>query len=81
MSVLSCLPGQQGVAARPAAAPKGRKIKSEPAGAVAAADRHERAKDYLSPAEMAGLLDARCSRLDGDRRMIYGDRRNLWMSG
>ena len=81
MSVRSCLPGQQGVAVMPAAPPEGRKVKSGPVGAGAAADRHERAKDYLSPAEMAGLLDARCSRLDGDRRMIYGDRRNLWMSG
>ena len=42
----------------PAAAPEGRKVKSGPAGAAEAADRHERAKDYLSPAEMARLLDA-----------------------
>ena len=42
----------------PTAPPKGRKVKSGPVGAVAAADRHERAKDYLSPAEMARLLDA-----------------------
>src|SRR3954454_9306227 len=58
MSVRSCLPGQQGVAAMPAEPPEGRKVKSGPLGAVAATDRHERAKDYLSPAEMARLLDA-----------------------
>src|SRR4051794_17305247 len=38
--------------------PEGRKVKSGPVGAVEATDRHERAKDYLSPAEMARLLDA-----------------------
>jgi hypothetical protein len=37
--------------------PKGQKVKSSPAGASDAADRHERAKDYLSPGEMAKLLD------------------------
>jgi type 1 fimbriae regulatory protein FimB len=43
----------------PARASDGRKVKSAPAGvADAAADRHERAKDYLSPAEIARLLDA-----------------------
>lgn len=36
----------------------GRKVKSAPVSAVEATDRHERAKDYLSPAEMARLLDA-----------------------
>jgi hypothetical protein len=33
----------------PAKPPEGRKVKSVPAGALAAADRHERDKDYLSP--------------------------------
>ena len=42
----------------PAAPPEGRKVKSGPVGAVEATDRHERAKDYLSPAEVARLLDA-----------------------
>jgi type 1 fimbriae regulatory protein FimB/type 1 fimbriae regulatory protein FimE len=37
----------------------GRKVKSAPAGpAEPAADGHERAKDYLSPAEVVRLLDA-----------------------
>src|SRR4051794_33598903 len=57
-SVLSCLSGQQGVAAMPAELTEGRKVKSGPADAVEVTDRHERAKDYLSPAEMARLLDA-----------------------
>src|SRR4051795_12108752 len=56
-SMLSCLSGQQGVAAMPAEPPNGRKVKSGPVGAVEATDRHERAKDYLSPAEMTRLLD------------------------
>lgn len=43
----------------PAAAPKGRSVKSgAPAAPDSAADGHERAKDYLSPGEMARLLDA-----------------------
>jgi type 1 fimbriae regulatory protein FimB len=43
----------------PAGPPGGRKVKSGPAGATeAAADRHERAKDYLPPAEVTRLLDA-----------------------
>ena len=43
----------------PAAAPDGRKVKSAPPGpAEAAADGHERAKDYLASAEVARLLDA-----------------------
>ena len=42
----------------PAGPPGGRKVKSGPAGGAAAAGRHERAKDYLSPAEVARLLDA-----------------------
>src|SRR3954451_23033297 len=58
MSVRSCLPGQQGIAAMPAEPPEGRKVKSGLVGAVEATDRHERAKDYLSPAEMVRLLDA-----------------------
>ena len=39
----------------PAEPPEGRKVKSMLADAVEATDRHERAKDYLSPAEMARL--------------------------
>ena len=39
----------------PAGAPDRRKAKSAPAGS---ADGHERARDYLSPAEVARLLDA-----------------------
>ena len=42
----------------PAEPPEGRKVKSGPVGAGEATDRHERAKDYLSPAEMARLLTA-----------------------
>ena len=38
--------------------PEGRKVKSGPTSAAEAIDRHERAKDYLSPAEMARLLAA-----------------------
>src|SRR4051812_16518378 len=47
-----------GVTAMTAEPPEGRKVKSGPVGTIEAADRHERAKDYLSPAEMARLLDA-----------------------
>src|SRR3954453_5887093 len=57
-SVLSCRSGQQGVATMPAEPPDGRKVKSKLADTVAATDRHERAQDYLSPAEMARLLAA-----------------------
>jgi type 1 fimbriae regulatory protein FimB len=39
-------------------ASKGRKVKSAPIRADEVVDRHERAKDYLSPAEVAKLLDA-----------------------
>lgn len=42
----------------PAIPTKGRKIKSSPDTSAEAADRHERAKDYLSPGEVAKLLDA-----------------------
>jgi type 1 fimbriae regulatory protein FimB len=56
--MLSCLSGQQGVAAMPMEPPEGRKVKSGPVGTIEATDRHERAKDYLSPAEMARLLAA-----------------------
>ena len=37
---------------------KGRKVKSGPEVGAEAADRHERAKDFLSPGEVAKLLDA-----------------------
>jgi len=42
----------------PAVASKRRKVKSTPAGATEVADRYERSKDYLSPGEVAKLLDA-----------------------
>jgi type 1 fimbriae regulatory protein FimB len=42
----------------PARPPEGRKVKSKRAGAAAATDRHERARDYLSPGEVDRLLDA-----------------------
>jgi type 1 fimbriae regulatory protein FimB len=42
----------------PAVAFNGRKAKSTLAGATEAADRRERTKDYLSPAEVVRLLDA-----------------------
>jgi len=42
----------------PATPTKGRKVKSSSAGTSDAADQHERAKDFLSPSEMAKLLDA-----------------------
>lgn len=51
--------GGQGVAAMPARSTDGRKVKSTQTDlAEAAADGHERAKDYLAPAEVARLLDA-----------------------
>jgi len=49
--------GFTGIAAIPCW-PERRKVKSGPVGALEATDRHERAKDYLSPAEMARLLAA-----------------------
>ena len=42
----------------PATLTKGRKEKSSPDTSADAADQHERAKDYLSPGEVAKLLDA-----------------------
>src|ERR1700677_227622 len=42
----------------PATTSKGRKVKSALIHAGETADHHERAKDYLSPAEVARLLDA-----------------------
>src|SRR4051812_44569965 len=57
-SMLPCLSDQQGVAEMPAEPPEGRKVKSGSVDITEATDRHERAKDYLSPAEMARLLDA-----------------------
>ena len=41
-----------------ATATNGRKVKSSPDTVAEAADRHERAKDFLSPREVAKLLDA-----------------------
>ena len=42
----------------PATPTKGRKVKSAAEPTIDAADRHERAKDYLAPNEVARLLDA-----------------------
>jgi type 1 fimbriae regulatory protein FimB len=46
----------------PAQAPKGRSVRSVKSapdqGAASAADRHERAKDFLTAAELAALLEA-----------------------
>ena len=42
----------------PATLTKGQKVKSSPDTSADAADQHERAKDYLSPGEVAKLLDA-----------------------
>ncbi len=42
----------------PTASAKWRKVKSAPICAGDVADRHERSKDYLSPAEVVRLLDA-----------------------
>jgi type 1 fimbriae regulatory protein FimB len=42
----------------PSASLERRKVKSGPLGSPDAADRHERAKDYLSPTEVTRLLDA-----------------------
>ena len=76
MSVRSCLPGQQGVAAMPAEPPEGRKVKSGPDGAGVATDRQERAKDYLSPAEMARLLDeGRPAGRDEDPHFVSASRK------
>jgi len=62
-SMRPCLAEQRGKARMSATLPKGRKVKSRvatasDATASKAANRHERAKDYLSPAEIARLLDA-----------------------
>jgi type 1 fimbriae regulatory protein FimB len=52
------VPKHQRIADVPATPTKGRKVKSGPDTSAEAADRHERAKDYLSPGEVAKLLDA-----------------------
>lgn len=57
--MLACVPEQQGIPAMPANPPSGRKVKSGLADTPSdAADRHKRAKNYLSPGEVAKLLDA-----------------------
>jgi type 1 fimbriae regulatory protein FimB len=67
-SRLSWVQDQQGFLAMPATPSKGRNVKSGAATAPhGAADRHERAKDYLSPGEMAKLLDAAKARRHGVR--------------
>jgi len=58
-SGLCCRQQQQGIAAIPERAPEGRNVKSEPGqGAAGAADGHERAKNFLTAAELAALLEA-----------------------
>ena len=57
----------------PVEPPEGRKVKRGPVGAIEATDRHERAKDYLSPAEMAGRARDELTRtIDGVRTMAAG---------
>lgn len=48
-----------------------RKVKSIPPRASNAANQHERAKDYLSPGEMAKLLGMRRDELDLDRARLW----------
>src|SRR3954447_20778477 len=54
----------QGVAMPPATAPNRPNVKS---GLQAAADAHERARDFLTPGEIEALLDAARSRRHGVR--------------
>ena len=57
--MVACVQEQQGIAGVPENPTKGRKVKSGPADTRSdTADRHERAKDYLSHGEVAKLLDA-----------------------
>jgi len=58
-SGLRCRQQQQGIAAMPERAPRVRNVKSRPdQGAAGAADGHERAKDFLTTAALAALLEA-----------------------
>ena len=56
--MLSCLPQQQGIASMATDPANRRKVKRAPETGAEAADQHERAKDFLSPSEVAKLLDA-----------------------
>jgi Phage integrase family len=56
--VIACVSKLQGTAGVHATPTKGRKVKSSPDTTAESADRHERAKDDLSPGEVANLLDA-----------------------
>jgi site-specific recombinase XerD len=68
----------------PAGPPGGRKVKSGPDGATeAAADRHERAQDYLPPAEVTRLLYATKTARHGVRDhllLLTTYRHGLWVS-
>src|SRR6202007_2826286 len=83
-SVLPTAPGQQGAAAMPAGPPDRRNVKSAAADASnGTADRHERAKDYLSPAEVTRLLDAAKAGRRGVRAhllLLMGSRPGLRVS-
>ncbi len=57
-SMISCVPEWQRITSVPVTPTDRRKVKSAPDRASDAADKHERAKDFLSPGEMAKLLDA-----------------------
>jgi integrase len=57
-SAIVWTPEWQGNLGVPKTPPNRRKVKSISTGASNAANQHERAKDYLSPGEMAKLLDA-----------------------
>ncbi len=57
-SMIACALEQQGIASVLENPPKGSKVKSSPAEASNAVDRHERARDYLSPGEVAKFLVA-----------------------
>jgi len=57
-SVPAWVPEQQGISAVPDNPTRGRKVKSSSARVSDAADLHEHAKDFLSPGEVAQLLEA-----------------------
>ncbi len=67
-SGLCCRQQQQGIAAMPEQVPNGRNVKSGPGQVVAgAADGHERAKDFLTAAELIALLETAKSSRHGTR--------------
>jgi hypothetical protein len=55
----------------PAIPTKGRKVKSSPDSSADVADRHERAKDYLAPGEVAKLLNAAKAGRHGGATICY----------